>query len=74
MMNNQNKQLQQVKKGMHQEPLFLNTKEVMVRYRINSTATLWNWRKALGFPAPIHNGRFYNIQALNQWDEKQLTS
>jgi hypothetical protein len=46
----------------------------MVRYRIGSTATLWKWRKTLGFPNPIHNGRFYNIQALKKWDEEQLAS
>jgi predicted DNA-binding transcriptional regulator AlpA len=58
----------------HANEQFLNTKEVMVRYRISSTATLWTWRKNLGFPDPISNGRFYNKKALEMWDEKQLAS
>jgi predicted DNA-binding transcriptional regulator AlpA len=73
-MNNLDQQESHTNTGMQQEPLFLNTKEVMVRYRICSTATLWKWRKNLGFPNPIHNGRFYNIQALKKWDEEQLAS
>ncbi|UAL42175.1 hypothetical protein K8B83_14970 [Shewanella inventionis] len=70
-MNNQE---QKIFTATQQEPLFLKTKEVMERYRIRSSATLWKWRKELDFPAPIHNGRFYNIQALEKWDEKQLSS
>lgn len=54
-----------------QEPLFLTTKEVMTRYRISSSATLWKWRRNDGFPAPIHNGRHYLKASLNKWDEKQ---
>jgi len=56
-MSNLNQQESHTNTGIQQEPLFLNTKEVMVRYRIGSTATLWKWRKTLGFPNPIHNGR-----------------
>lgn len=73
-MNNLNQQENHTNTGIQQELLFLNTKEVMVRYRISSTATLWKWRKTLGFPAPIHNGRFYNKQALEKWDVLQLNS
>ncbi|EGT3625631.1 MAG: helix-turn-helix domain-containing protein [Gammaproteobacteria bacterium] len=54
-----------------QEPLFLTTKEVMTRYRISSSATLWKWRRNDGFPAPIHNGRHYLKASLDKWDEKQ---
>lgn len=54
-----------------QEPLFLTTKEVMTRYRISSSATLWKWRRNNGFPAPIHNGRHYLKASLDKWDEKQ---
>ena len=73
-MNNLNQQENHTNTGIQQELLFLNTKEVMVRYRISSTATLWTWRKNLGFPDPISNGRFYNKKALEMWDEKQLAS
>lgn len=56
-----------------QQPvLFLTTAEVMQRYRISSTATLWKWKKKLGFPQPVNNGRFYNIQSLENWDKQQL--
>lgn len=54
-----------------QEPHFLTTKEVMTRYRISSSATLWKWRRNDGFPAPIHNGRHYLKASLDKWDEKQ---
>ncbi|MBP6520519.1 MULTISPECIES: hypothetical protein [unclassified Shewanella] len=52
-------------------PLFLTTKEVMTRYRISSSATLWKWRRNDGFPAPIHNGRHYLKASLDKRDEKQ---
>ncbi|MGE6647979.1 helix-turn-helix transcriptional regulator [Shewanella colwelliana] len=55
----------------NQETLFLTTKEVMTRYRIRSSATLWKWRRNDGFPAPIHNGRHYLKASLDKWDEKQ---
>ncbi|MCU7962780.1 helix-turn-helix domain-containing protein [Shewanella sp. SM20] len=50
-----------------QEPLFLTTKEVMTRYRISSSATLWKWRRN----DAIHNGRHYLKASLDKWDEKQ---
>ncbi|GGY88028.1 helix-turn-helix transcriptional regulator [Shewanella fodinae] len=53
------------------EPMFLNTKQVLARYGINSAATLWNWRQTLGFPKPIHNGRHYDRRQLDEWDQKQ---
>ncbi|MCH4294195.1 helix-turn-helix domain-containing protein [Shewanella sp. 3B26] len=57
-----------------QQPQFLTTKEVMQRYRIASPATLWNWRKRLGFPGPVHHGRFYSLRQLEAWDLAQEQS
>jgi predicted DNA-binding transcriptional regulator AlpA len=73
-MNNATQQTSLPSAANHQAPLFLNTKEVMARYRISSTATLWKWRKNLGFPDPIHNGRFYNLSSLERWDQQQLSA
>ena len=60
--------------AMKQPVLFLTTSEVMTRYRISSSATLGKWRRNLGFPQPIHNGRFYNLAELEKWDELQVAT
>jgi predicted DNA-binding transcriptional regulator AlpA len=54
-----------------QDTQFLTTKEVMTRYRISSSATLWKWRRNDGFPMPVHNGRHYLKASLERWDEMQ---
>ena len=59
--------------AIKQPVLFLTTSEVMTRYRISSSATLWKWRRKMGFPQPIHNGRFYNLAELEKWDELQIS-
>ncbi|BDM64584.1 hypothetical protein NFHSH190041_20360 [Shewanella sp. NFH-SH190041] len=58
---------------MQDEPLFLTTEEVLQRYRIKSKVTLWNWRKKLGFPAPVHHGRFFVTAQLREWDKTQMS-
>lgn len=54
------------------EQTYLTTDEVLNRYRLKSKVTLWNWRKKLDFPDPIHFGRFYSAAQLEEWDKKQL--
>ena len=55
------------------EPTFLTTKEVLERYRLKSAVTLWNWRKKMNFPDPIHNGRFYSAAQIKKWDSVQIS-
>ncbi|GAB1102415.1 helix-turn-helix transcriptional regulator [Shewanella algae] len=70
-MSNEQQQTTQLVIQHTEDKLFLTTKEVMERYRLSSPTTLWNWRRKIGFPAPIHNGRFYSRKQLEAWDREQ---